>query len=82
MLLVAVVGVVLGTEVAYYSPSDPAIPEFGRYLFPAATAFAAMAAAALLGARRHAHALGAGLVAALGILWLSGLWATAAQLYT
>jgi 4-amino-4-deoxy-L-arabinose transferase-like glycosyltransferase len=83
VLLGTVATVVLGTEVAYYAPKDPTVPEFGRYLFPAAAAFAALAAGALLGAgRRAALTLGAGGVAAMAVLWWSGLWLTAAQLYT
>lgn len=83
VLVGVIVAVVLGTEAAYYAPNDLTVPEFGRYLFPAAAAFSALAAGALLGAeRRAAQALAGGGVAAMAVLWWSGLWLTAAQLYT
>jgi 4-amino-4-deoxy-L-arabinose transferase-like glycosyltransferase len=82
-LVAMVVCVLLGTELAYYSPGDPVIPEFGRYTFPAVAAFAALATGALFGAgRRPALVLGSGLVAAMAVLWWAGLWAMAGQLYT
>lgn len=83
VLATAIVAVVLGTELAYYAPGGSAVPEFGRYLFPAASAFAVLSAGALFGAgRRGAVALGAGLVTAIVGLWWAGLWLTASQLYT
>jgi 4-amino-4-deoxy-L-arabinose transferase-like glycosyltransferase len=83
VLVTAIVCVILGTELAYYAPKDTTVPEFGRYLFPAAAAFAALAVGALFGAgRRAAPALGGGLTAAMAVLWWAGLWLTAAQLYT
>jgi 4-amino-4-deoxy-L-arabinose transferase-like glycosyltransferase len=83
VLVAAIVCVVLGTELAYYAPKDTTVPEFGRYLFPAAAAFAALSAVGVLAAGRRAGVvLGAGITTAMAVLWWSGLWLMAAHLYT
>ena len=51
--MLVVVGVFVGTEIAYFAPGDPTVPEFGRYLFPVAGAIAGAR-----GARRRSGAGG------------------------
>lgn len=83
VLAVAVLGVFFGTEVAYFAPNDPTTPEFGRYLFPAAAAFAALAAGAVFGVgRRFAFGLATALVVAMAGLWWASEWLAMGQLYT
>lgn len=83
VLVVAILGVFFGTEVAYFAPKDLTTPEFGRYLFPAMAAFAALAAGAVFGAgRRHAFAVAVSLVVAVGGLWWASEWLAMGQLYT
>ena len=75
VLVLAVVGVFVGTEIAYFAPGDPTVPEFGRYLFPVAGAIAGLAALAAFGAgRRLAPAVAGGLLTAMmGLFWASEL---------
>jgi 4-amino-4-deoxy-L-arabinose transferase-like glycosyltransferase len=83
MLVLVVLGVFFGTELANFTPGAPVVPEFGRYLFPAAAAIAALAAAATFGAgRRRAPALAAGLVTALLVLFWASEFLTMSALYT
>jgi hypothetical protein len=83
VLVLVVVGVFLGTELANFTPGAPVVPEFGRYLFPAAAAFAALAVAATFGAgRRRAPAVAAGLVTALLVLFWASEFLTMSALYT
>jgi 4-amino-4-deoxy-L-arabinose transferase-like glycosyltransferase len=80
LLLLAVVGVFAGTEIAYFAPGDPTVPEFGRYLFPVAGVIAGIAALATFGlGRRLAPALAAGLLTAMmGLFWASEFLAMSA----
>jgi hypothetical protein len=73
LLVLAVAGVFAGTEIAYFAPGDPTVPEFGRYLFPVAGPIAGIAALAALGlGRRLGPALAAGLLTAMmGLFWAS-----------
>jgi hypothetical protein len=73
VLVLAVLGVFVGTEIAYFAPGDPSVPEFGRYLFPAAGAIAGIAALATFGlGRRLAPLVAASLLTAMmGLFWAS-----------
>jgi 4-amino-4-deoxy-L-arabinose transferase-like glycosyltransferase len=83
MLVLVVLGVFFGTELANFTPGDPVVPEFGRYLFPAAAAIAALAVAATFGAgRRRAPALAAGLVTALLVLFWASEFLAMSALYS
>lgn len=83
VLVLAVLGVFFGTEVAYFAPGDPTTPEFGRYLFPAAAALAALAVLATFGlGRRRAAPLAAGLVTAMFMLFWASQFLTMSALYT
>ena len=83
VLVLVVLGVFFGTELANFTPGAPVVPEFGRYLFPAAAAFAALAAAATFGAgRRRAPAVAAGLVTALLVLFWASEFLTMSALYS
>jgi 4-amino-4-deoxy-L-arabinose transferase-like glycosyltransferase len=83
VLALAVLGVFLGTEVAYFAPGDPTTPEFGRYLFPAAAAIAALAALATFGlGRRRAAPITAGLLTALFMLFWASQFLTMSALYS
>ena len=83
MLVLAALGVFVGTEVASFTPGAGNVPEFGRYLFPAAAAIAALAALATLGAgRRRAPAVAAGLVTALFVLFWASEFLTMSALYS
>lgn len=83
VLVLVVLGVFFGTELANFTPGDPVVPEFGRYLFPAAAAFAALAVAATFGAgRRRAPALAAGLVTALLVLFWASEFLAMSALYS
>ena len=83
ILMYTVLGVLFGTELANFTPEDPVAPQFGRYLFPAAGAIAALAAMATFGAgRRQAPALAAGLVTALLVLFWASEFLTMSALYS
>ena len=83
VLVLVVLGVFFGTEVAYFAPGDPTTPEFGRYLFPAASAIAALAVLATFGlGRRAAAALTAGLVTAMLALFWASQFLTMSALYS
>jgi 4-amino-4-deoxy-L-arabinose transferase-like glycosyltransferase len=77
LVVLAIAGVLGGVAGAYFqaAPRVGQPPEQGRYAFVALAAFAAVAAAALLGLPRRWQALGAGaLVAAMfGLQWASQL---------
>ena len=62
--------VIAAVEAAYFAPGPRGVlPEFGRYLFPAITALAAMAAGSCLGlGRRWAPVAAAGLATAVVVL--------------
>lgn len=83
VLVLAILGVFFGTEVAYFAPGDPTTPEFGRYLFPAAAPIAALAVFATFGlGRRRAAPIAAGLVTAIFMLFWASQFLTMSALYT
>jgi 4-amino-4-deoxy-L-arabinose transferase-like glycosyltransferase len=83
VLVLVVLGVFFGTEAASFAPGAGPVPEFGRYLFPAAASIAALAAAATFGAgRRRAPAIAGGLVTALLVLFWASEFLTMSALYT
>jgi len=83
VLVLVILGVFFGTEVAYFAPGDPTTPEFGRYLFPAAAALAALAVLATFGlGRRAAAVVTAGLVTAMLALFWASQFLTMSALYT
>lgn len=83
VLVLVVVCVFFGTEVVYFAPGDPTIPEFGRYLFPAAAPLAGLAVLATFGVgRRHAAALAGALVTAMLVLFWAAQFLTMSALYT
>lgn len=83
VLVLVILGVFFGTEVAYFAPGDPTTPEFGRYLFPAAAAIAALAVLATFGlGRRAAAAVTAGLLTAMLALFWASQFLTMSALYT
>ena len=82
MLVLVVLGVFFGTEAASFAPGAGPVPEFGRYLFPAAASIAALGAVATFGAgRRSASAVAGGLVTALLVLFWASEFLTMSALY-
>jgi 4-amino-4-deoxy-L-arabinose transferase-like glycosyltransferase len=82
VLVLVILGVFFGTEVAYFAPGDPTTPEFGRYLFPAAAPIAALAVLATFAlGRRRAAAVAAGLVTAMLMLFWASQFLTMSALY-
>jgi 4-amino-4-deoxy-L-arabinose transferase-like glycosyltransferase len=83
VLVLVILGVFLGTEVTYFAPGDPTLPEHGRYLFPAAGALAALAVLATFGlGRRRAVAIASGLLTAMLALFWAAQFLTMSALYT
>jgi len=83
VLVLVILGVFFGTEVAYFAPGDPTVPEFGRYLFPAAGPLAALAVLATFGlGRRRAAGVAAGLVTAMVMFFWAAQMLTMSALYT
>jgi 4-amino-4-deoxy-L-arabinose transferase-like glycosyltransferase len=82
VLVLVVLGVFFGTEAASFAPGAGAVPEFGRYLFPAAASIAALGAVATFGAgRRSAPAVAGGLVTALLVLFWASEFLAMSALY-
>ena len=82
VLVLVVLGVFFGTEAASFAPGAGPVPEFGRYLFPAAASIAALGAVATFGAgRRSAPAVAGGLVTALLVLFWASEFLTMSALY-
>ena len=75
VLALAAVTVWIGSEAVYFAPRAGSLGLYGRYLFPAIAALAALAVGACLGAgRRWAPAVGAAaVVAVMALQWASQL---------
>jgi 4-amino-4-deoxy-L-arabinose transferase-like glycosyltransferase len=85
VLALAIAGVIGGVHAYYFGPEvrSGAIPEQGRYAFPAIAAFAAVAAGSLLALPRRAIVpAAAGLVAATMWLAYAGLFTALARFYS
>jgi hypothetical protein len=76
--------VIAAVEAAYFAPEPrQVVPEFGRYLFPAITALAAMAVGACLAfGRRHAPVAATALVSGVIVLNYASQLLTLAGFYT
>jgi hypothetical protein len=83
-LVLVPVTVIAAVEAAYFAPSQrDVLPEFGRYLFPAITALAAIAAGSCLGlGRRWAPVAATVLVAAVIVLDYASQLLSLAGFYT